>query len=135
MNKRRKDDDAIPVLVTSERVKDFFARGREIAKLIDQKKPIPSYRIISFEDPNDLVKFLTQNKLRLVSMVRRKPDSITGLAKTLKRSRASVDRDVQELESVGIVTSKYMINPGHGKCKIIMATDTKPVKLQVQTII
>ena len=114
MNKQRKNDKTIPVLVTSESLEEFFARGKRTAMLLDQKKrvPAPARRIISFEDPNDLVRFLTKNKLRLVSTVRRKPNSVTGLAKTLKRSRASVDRDIQELESVGIIKSKVVVNPG-----------------------
>lgn len=134
MNKSKKSDE-IPVLVTSESVEEFFARGRRTAKLLDQGKSVQSRRIISFEDPSDLVRFLTKNKLKLVSAVRKKPNSVTGLATALKRSRSAIDKDIQELESIGILKCKYVVNPGHGRCKMIMASDKKPVRLQVQAVI
>ncbi|HSW68798.1 MAG TPA: HTH domain-containing protein [Gammaproteobacteria bacterium] len=133
MSKQKKDKT--PVLVTSESLEDFFARGRRTAQLLDQGKAVQSRRIISFEDPSDLVKFLTKNKLKLVSSVRKKPSSVSKLAITLKRSRSAVDKDIQELESVGIIKSTYVVNPGHGRCKMIMAADKEPVKLQVQAVI
>lgn len=44
---------------------DFFKRGRQIAKLADQGKPIPCERIISFEDADDMAKLITTEKLSL----------------------------------------------------------------------
>lgn len=121
-------------VVTTESIGDFFDRGRQIARLLDQNKKIAPRHIISFEDVRDLIHFLTENKLRLVAAVRKKPRSLSDLAKALKRSRASVDKDIQQLESVGIVKCEYIANPGHGRCKLI-STDTAPIQLQVQTVI
>jgi predicted transcriptional regulator len=116
-------------------MEDFFARGKETARLLDQKKPLTPRRIISFEDPEDLMMFLTKNKLKLIASLRKKPNSMSGLAKLLKRSRAALDKDIHLLESIGLVKSEYIANPGHGKHKVITAIDKSPVKLQVQTSI
>lgn len=134
MSRAKRNDEITMVVMTSTR-EDFFVRGKAIAKALDEGKPIPKQRIISFEDTNDLIKFLTDCKLNLVKMLRQKPDSISHLAKRLKRSRAAVNRDVQLLESVGIIQSEYVVNPGHGKSRIVHIVDSRPIKLQVQTII
>src|SRR5436190_19907838 len=97
------------VSVKTETRENFFARGKHIAKMLDKGEKISSSRIISFEDPEDLIEFLTKTKQALLAVLRKKPDSISGLANTLHRSRAAIDKDVRQLESVGIVTSEYVI--------------------------
>jgi predicted transcriptional regulator len=133
--KKLKRKDEVTIIVKTGSSKDFFSRGKRIAKLLDKKKQIPTIRIISFEDPADLVAFLTKTKLTLLTTLRKKPDSITKLALKLHRSRAAVDKDIRLLESVGIVESEYVSNPGHGRCRIVRATDLNPIKLQVEAII
>ena len=118
-----------------ETVDDFFARGRLVAKQLDKGEKILPSRIISFVDPEDLIKFLTQTKRALLAAIRKKPNSISGLANELHRSRSAIDKDVQMLESIGIVESEYASNPGHGRCRIIKTTDSRPIKLRVETII
>lgn len=132
-NSRKKDE--IVVTVKTESREDFFARGKHIAKILDKGKEISLSRIISFEDPEDLVEFLTKTKQALLAVLRQKPDSISGLANKLHRSRAAVNKDVRQLESVGIVKSEYVINPGHGRSRIVRAVDANPVKLYVETVI
>jgi hypothetical protein len=39
---------------------DFFASGRRIAKAADQGKTIAKNRIISFEDPVDVMRLITE---------------------------------------------------------------------------
>ena|SRR5580658_8918007 len=134
MNKSEKSNEIV-FTVKTESLEDFFARGKKTAKLLDKGEPLYPRRIISFEDPNDLIKFLTETKLTLLAAIRKKPDSISKLAHKLHRSRSAIDKDVQLLESIGIVESEYVINPGHGRCRIIKAIDTRPIKLQVETII
>lgn len=125
----------IPVVVTNETLDNFFTRGKQSAALLDQKKTLSPRRVISFEDKKDLAAFLTQNKFKLVATVRKRPETVTRLAAILKRSRAAVDKDIQELESIGIIKTELKINPGHGKCRIVRAVDEIPVNLQVQTVI
>ena len=134
MSKLKSTED-IPILIINETIDSFFERGRNTAKLLDQNRLVSPRRVISFEDIHDLVKFLTENKINLIATVRKRPNSITALAKILKRSRAAVNKDIQLLESLGIVKSEYVANPGHGRCRMVFAIDKTPITLQVQTII
>jgi len=131
MNKLKNNIEPL-TLVTVESVEDFFQRGKRTSKLLDQKKTITQRRVISFEDTADLVNFLTKNKLRLVAAIRKHPSSITKLADILHRSRAAIDKDVKVLESVGILKSEYVTNPGHGRYKMVTVVDQNPIQLQVQ---
>lgn len=133
--RKQKKHDVNQIIVKTESRKDFFLRGQRRAKLLDGGAVLAPERIISFESADDLVKFLSIAKLMLLAAIRKKPDSISKLAIKLHRSRASIDKDIQLLESVGIVESEYVINPGHGRSRIIKAVDAKPVKLQVETVI
>ena len=134
MPKSRKKNEII-VHVMTEKIEDFFERGKAIAKHLDRGEKIPTQRIVSFEDPEDLAKFLTQTKRALLAAIRKKPKSITSLAHELHRSRSAIDKDIQMLEDIGIVESEYISNPGHGRCRIIKAADSNPIKLRVETSI
>jgi predicted transcriptional regulator len=100
---------------------EFFKRGKEIARLADQGKPIPMERIISFEDPQDLASLITAAKLVLFREVKSKPGSITDLSQRLHRDRSAVKRDVDELERFGLVEVEEMPFPGHGRRKEVRA--------------
>ncbi|HEX4045556.1 MAG TPA: MarR family transcriptional regulator [Gammaproteobacteria bacterium] len=134
MPRLRKSKEII-FTVKTEAIDKFFERGKNTAKLLDAGKQILPRRVISFEDPKDLIKFLTEAKLILLAAIRKKPDSISGLAHRLHRSRSAIDKDVQLLESIKIVESEYVINPGHGRCRIIKTIDSRPIKLQVEATI
>lgn len=123
------------VTVKTESRQDFFARGKHVAKMLDKGEEVFSSRIISFEDTEDLIEFLTKTKQALLAVLRKKPDSISELAHKLHRSRASVDKDVRQLEAVGIVISEYVIHPGHGRYRIVRAANSNPIKLCVETVI
>lgn len=43
----------------------FFARGQQLARRADRSESLPEQRILSFEDPQDLTKFLVLNRDRL----------------------------------------------------------------------
>lgn len=100
---------------------DFFKRGKEIAKLADQGKRIPSEHIISFEDPEDLARLITTAKLVLFRAVKESPGSITDLSQRLHRDRSAVKRDIDELERIGLVEVEDMPFPGHGRRKEVRA--------------
>ena len=134
MKKSEKNKEII-FTVKTETVKDFFARGKQVAAMLDKGEKIAPQKIISFEDSNDLIKFISKTRLMLLAAIRKSPDSISHLAHRLHRSRSAIDKDVQLLEEVGIVKSEYMANPGHGRCRIIRAADSKPIRLQVETVI
>lgn len=96
---------------------DFFKRGRKLAKAADRGEPLPDERIVSFEDPTDLMKLITAARLALFRAIKEKPGSITQISERLHRDRSAVKRDVDELELAGLVTITEKILPGHGRMK------------------
>lgn len=129
MNKRK--NKRIKTIVTTGTIKDFFDRGKNISRSLDAKNKINTRkRIISFEDPKDLLRFISDKKMTLMKLIREQPDSVTALAKFLKRERSSVDRDIRILESYGLVKTHYENNPGHGKYKIVEPVSRYPVEIR-----
>ncbi len=90
----------------------FFKRGKVIAKLADQEKPIPREHIIAFENPEDMARLITTAKLALFREVRQRPGSITELSERLHRDRSAVKRDIDELERAGLIEVEDMPLPG-----------------------
>ena len=66
-----------------------------------------------------MLNFLSVAKLKLINSIRKHPDTITNIAKEINRNRASVYRDISELEKFGLVKTRDEINPGHGRHKIV----------------
>jgi len=101
---------------------DFFKRGRQLARAADRGEQIPDVRIISFEDPADVMKLITTARLALFRAVKEMPGSITQISERLHRDRSAVKRDVDELERAGLVAITNKILPGHGRMKEVRAT-------------
>ena len=97
-----------------ERVERFFERGRKLAKLADQGVAIPSSTVVAFEDVESLLNVLTEKRVLLLKQIKQTPTSITLLARTLKRDRSAVTRDVQILERFGVIQVTEKPLPGHG---------------------
>jgi predicted transcriptional regulator len=106
--------------IRTERVDSFFERGRKLARLADRGAPIPPSRVVAFEDIESLLRVLTEKRVAVLRQVRESPASITDLARTLKRDRSAVTRDVQMLESFGVLQVVDKPLPGHGRQKWIM---------------
>ena len=85
-------------LIKTGNVEGFFKRGREVARLADQGKPIPAERVIAYENPEDLARILTTAKIALFRVIKDRPGSITDIAARLKRDRSAVKRDIDDLE-------------------------------------
>ena len=96
---------------------EFFERGRRLAKLADEGKPIPPMKVVAFEEIEDLLRVLTQSRILLLRQLKETPASITDLARKLNRDRSSVTRDVQILERFGVLRITEKPLPGHGKQK------------------
>lgn len=90
-------------IINTGTVAEFFEHGRMIAKLIDQKLPLPEESTISFEDPEDLLELLRSDNLALFRAIKEQPDSIASLAGRLGRGQESVRCDINELAKLGIV--------------------------------
>ena len=109
----------------------FFKRGRQLAKAADSGKPLPDERIVSFEDPADLMKLITTARLALFRAVKEMPGSITQISERLHRDRSAVKRDISELERAGLVMIADKVLPGHGRMKEVRATANR-ISLQAE---
>jgi predicted transcriptional regulator len=108
-----------PLVIKTGTVDEFFNDLHEIAHALDTKKNIKPVRKLIFQDPLELLQFLTEAKIKLINRIRKHPDSITNIAKAVHRNRVAVQRDVSEMEKFGLVKISEEINPGHGKHKIV----------------
>lgn len=100
---------------------EFFARGKALAKKLDRGETIPEKIIINFEDPAELLRFLSVTRLKLFRSIKTRPGSITDVAKRLKRDRSAVKRDIDALHAAGLVHIESQILPGHGQQKFVRA--------------
>jgi len=98
---------------------DFFNRLRERAKKLDRGQTLPPGITITFEDPIDLLKVLTSERVRLLRRVKEQSQQISALAIGLKRDVRAVSRDVSLLEKAGLLRTSYKVNPGHGRLRIV----------------
>src|SRR5215831_15638770 len=103
------------VMVSSGSVEAFFGRSLARARKLDRGERLPSEVTMTFEDPADLVRVLSAERVRVIQAVREKPAPVSELATTLGRDRKAVRRDVTILESFGLVTGREEVNPGHGR--------------------
>jgi len=106
--------------VSSGSVEDFFRRSRERAAKLDRKERLPIDLRITFEDPADLMRALSAQRVKVLQVVKRnRRPTVTKLATMLKRDRKSVTRDVTVLEKLGLIRTKIQANPGHGVVKVV----------------
>ena len=83
------------VWVTADGAEGFFRRAREHARKLDRGEPIAPEITVTFEDVNDMLRVLSAEHTRAVS------------------------RDVDLLESFGLLRTRYEKNPGHGRRRIV----------------
>ena len=108
--------------ITSGTFEDFFHRGRELAAKLDCGEQISEERILSFEDPSDILELLTSARITLFHEVKHEPGSIADLARRLHRDRSAVKRDIDILESAGLLHVESRPLSGHGRMKLVQAT-------------
>ena len=101
--------------------KDFFQRGKDIARRADAGVVIPSEKIITFEDRADLISLISKARINLVAAAKEKPGSIKELSVRLKRDPSAVSRDIVKLKKFGLVEVEDKPLPGHGRMKEIRA--------------
>ena len=100
---------------------EFFERGRGYAKRADAKTRLPRSHLITFEDPADMLRFLTPARIALFRAIRLRPGSISTIAARVKRDRSAVTRDVAELQRFGLVRVADEVLAGHGRMKKVSA--------------
>lgn len=108
------------VTVKTGTVEDFFSTVKSVMRDADNKKSVkPKCATLTFADPAEMLHFLSAAKIKLIKSLRNHPDTVTNIAKIIKRDRSSVNRDILELKKFGLVKIHEEINPGHGKHKIV----------------
>jgi predicted transcriptional regulator len=98
---------------------EFFGRLQDRAKKLDRGESLPPGITISFEDPMELLKVLSAERVRLLRRVKNEPQQVSALATGLNRDVRAVSRDVSLLEKAGLLKTSYRSNPGHGRLKIV----------------
>jgi predicted transcriptional regulator len=119
--KRKSVRGPVEVRVGIGTAEDFFKRSLERAHKLDRGEKLPAEIRLTFEDPADLMRVLSAERIRVLYTVRETPGPVSDLANILKRDRKAVSRDVKILESFGLVRIHAEPNPGHGLMKIVEA--------------
>ena len=111
----------ISIIVDREGAEGFFRRARAHARALDAGERLPDEVVIAFEDPVDMLKMLTVERLRLLSSLREVGETRVGdLAERLGRDKRAVRRDVNAMREHGLVLTKYVVNAGHGRNLVVM---------------
>jgi predicted transcriptional regulator len=97
----------------------FFERSLTRARGLDRGEKLQAEMRLTFEDPADLLRLLTAQRMRVLRAVRSQPGAVAELARRLNRDRTAVKRDVNVLLSAGLVRTHEETNPGHGRRKVI----------------
>lgn len=108
-----------------ESTEDFFKRGKATAVLADKGLLKEQSRIVSFENSEDLARVVSAAKIDLFREIRLRSGSITDIAQRLKRDRSAVKRDIDVLQSVGLVELHTLKNAGHGTKKEVSASESQ----------
>jgi predicted transcriptional regulator len=107
------------VWVTADGAGGFFRRAREHARKLDRGEPIATEITVTFEDVRDMLRVLSAERVRLLRVAREKAVPVSDLANGLQRDTRAVSRDVDLLESFGLLRTRYEKNPGHGRRRIV----------------
>lgn len=78
---------------------DKLFEDLKAGKITEKQKP----NIVA-RAPEDIAKILTNQRIRLLQVIReKKPESISELARLLDRSQSNVSNDVKYLEEIGLL--------------------------------
>ncbi len=118
------------VIVDKTGVDGFFSRAKAHARALDRGESLRSEIVIAFENPVDMMRMLTVERIRLLDSLRKDGESlIADLATKLGRDKRAVSRDVSAMREHGLVRTKYVTNAGHGKNLVVMPS-AKRVELK-----
>lgn len=104
---------------------DFFASLHKHAKALDRGEKIKPEVTVTFEDPMDMMRAMSKERLRVMNSLFNDGVSISALAKMLSRDVRAVRRDISALESFGLVNKRIESNEGHGNHTIVEASARK----------
>jgi predicted transcriptional regulator len=112
------------IRVVTDGVDGFFARAREHARELDRGEKLRAELVITFEDAGEMIRVLSAERLRLLR-ASKTATPVSAIAATLKRNPRAVSRDIDLLESFGLVRTRYVANPGHGRRRIVESSAKK----------
>lgn len=116
----------LKVKTLDEMAADFKRVWKEAGKGKSVREAIET---ICFDSVEDMQKFLSPERIRLLKMVHEKnPKSIYELAKMLDRDRKNVTEDVKMLENVGLIERKTAKN---GKQKVKLVVDYDRIQMDI----
>src|ERR1035438_2264970 len=108
------------VTLTTGTLDEYVERSIDRAHKLDRGERIEPELRVTFQDPADLLRVLSVERIRVLRTIRSKTKpTISGLAIILKRDRKAVSRDVKLLESLGLLRTRDESNPGHGVMTIV----------------
>jgi predicted transcriptional regulator len=112
------------IRLVTDGVDGFFARAREHARKLDGGEKLLPELVITFESAGEMIKVLSTERLRLLR-ASKTATPVMDLAGRLKRNPRAVGRDIDLLESFGLLRTHYVPNPGHGRRKIVESSAKK----------
>jgi len=111
----------VKVRLVTDGVEGFISRAREHARKLDQGETWEPEVVISFEDASEMMRILSAERVRLLR-ASKKAMPVSVLANALRRNTRAVSRDIDLLESFGLLRTHYAPNPGHGRLRIVEAS-------------
>jgi predicted transcriptional regulator len=114
----------VRVRVLMDGAEGSFSRAREHARRRDRGEKLEPELVISFEDASEMMKVLSAQRLRVLR-ASKTATPVSVLAGALKRNTRAVSRDVNLLESFGLLRTRYVPNPGHGRRRIVESSAKK----------
>ncbi len=109
----------VRVSVTADGAAGFFRRAGEHARRLDRGVSLAPEITVTFESVGDMLRVLSAERVRLLRVARERATPISDLANGLDRDTRAVSRDVDLLESFGLLRTRYESNPGHGRRRIV----------------
>jgi predicted transcriptional regulator len=113
------------VVVRTDDTQGFFDRARDAARRADQGKRFDRRVTLSFENPDRMFSVLSESRRKLMLEVMDEPKTISQLSSRLNRDRSAITKDIGLLESLGLLISIRVANPGHGIQKMVRAIAPK----------
>jgi len=95
-------------------VEVFFERSLDPARKLDRGERLPKEMRLIFEDPADLLRVLTAQRVRVLDAVRKRPAAVSDLAIALGRDRTAVRRDVKIRQNRSAVAWEANVTSGSG---------------------